>query len=53
MPIYCTSCCRAPFVDICYPADPGETLPDGTRLPDMTGVAITGSALHVYRRRAR
>ncbi len=36
------------FVDVCYPADPGETLPDATALAGYDGVAITGSALHVY-----
>jgi GMP synthase (glutamine-hydrolysing) len=36
------------LVDICYPADPGETLPQPTALEAYDGVAITGSALHVY-----
>jgi GMP synthase (glutamine-hydrolysing) len=36
------------FVDICYPADPGEDLPDGAALEGYDGVAVTGSALHVY-----
>jgi GMP synthase (glutamine-hydrolysing) len=36
------------FVDICYPADPGEILPQPTALEAYDGVAITGSALHVY-----
>jgi GMP synthase (glutamine-hydrolysing) len=36
------------FVGICYPADPGETLPQPTALEAYDGVAITGSALHVY-----
>jgi len=34
-------------VDICYPADPGASLPIGG-LADYDGVAITGSALNVY-----
>src|ERR1700752_372406 len=36
-------------VDICYPADPGANLPIGG-LEGYDGVAITGSALHVYDR---
>jgi GMP synthase (glutamine-hydrolysing) len=36
------------FVDVCYPADPGETLPDGSALEGYDGVAVTGSALHIY-----
>ena len=35
-------------VDICYPADPGSNLPDSMGLEGYDGVAITGSALHVY-----
>jgi GMP synthase (glutamine-hydrolysing) len=35
-------------VDICYPADAGANLPDGTGLEGYDGVAITGSALNVY-----
>ncbi len=35
-------------VDICFPADPGANLPDGTALEAYDGVAITGSSLHVY-----
>jgi GMP synthase (glutamine-hydrolysing) len=35
-------------VDICYPADPGGALPFGAALEAYAGVAITGSALHVY-----
>ena len=38
-------------VDICYPADPGANLPIGG-LEGYDGVAITGSALNVYDRRA-
>jgi GMP synthase (glutamine-hydrolysing) len=38
------------FIDICYPADPGETLPGPGSLEGYDGVAITGSALHVYER---
>jgi GMP synthase (glutamine-hydrolysing) len=36
------------FVDICYPADPAEKLPDGMALEGYDGVTITGSALHIY-----
>jgi GMP synthase (glutamine-hydrolysing) len=36
------------FVDVCFPADPGEALPGGAALEGYDGVAITGSALHVY-----
>lgn len=35
-------------IDICYPADDGAALPGGTALEGYDGVAITGSALHVY-----
>jgi GMP synthase (glutamine-hydrolysing) len=35
-------------VDICYPGDPAATLPDGDSLEGYDGIAITGSALHVY-----
>jgi GMP synthase (glutamine-hydrolysing) len=34
--------------DICFPADPGANLPNGTGLEEYDGVAITGSALNVY-----
>jgi GMP synthase (glutamine-hydrolysing) len=36
------------IVDICYPGDPAATLPDGESLQGYDGIAITGSALHVY-----
>lgn len=36
------------FVDVCFPADPGEALPAGNALEDYDGVAVTGSALHIY-----
>src|SRR5215831_11027231 len=35
-------------VDIAYPADSGANLPDGMALEGYDGVAITGSALHIY-----
>src|ERR1700742_769021 len=35
-------------VDICFPGDPGANLPDGQAIEGYDGVAITGSALHVY-----
>jgi GMP synthase (glutamine-hydrolysing) len=35
-------------VDICFPGDPGANLPTGQALEGYDGVAITGSALHVY-----
>jgi len=35
-------------VDICHPGDPAATLPDGEALEGYDGIAITGSALHVY-----
>lgn len=38
------------IIDICYPADPGANLPDASGLESYDGVAITGSALHVYDR---
>ena len=38
------------IIDICYPADPGANLRDASGLESYDGVAITGSALHVYDR---
>ncbi len=35
-------------VDICYPGDPVAALPEGEALEGYDGIAITGSALHVY-----
>jgi GMP synthase (glutamine-hydrolysing) len=35
-------------IDICYPADEGAELPDRGSLEGYDGVAMTGSALHVY-----
>ncbi len=35
-------------VDICYPGDPAAALPAGQALEGYDGIAITGSALHVY-----
>ncbi len=35
-------------VDICYPADPAASLPAGSALEGFDGIAITGSALHIY-----
>ncbi|HZQ12386.1 MAG TPA: type 1 glutamine amidotransferase [Pseudolabrys sp.] len=35
-------------VDICYPGDPAATLPVGEALEGYDGIAITGSALHIY-----
>jgi GMP synthase (glutamine-hydrolysing) len=36
------------IVDICYPGDPAGHLPVGEALEGYDGIAITGSALHVY-----
>lgn len=36
-------------VDICCPADPGANLPDSGGLASYDGVAITGSALNIYK----
>src|SRR5215470_19730614 len=36
-------------IDIAYPADSGANLPDRMGLEGYDGVAITGSALHVYK----
>src|SRR5471032_955845 len=36
------------MVDICYPGDPTAVLPEGESLAGYDGIAITGSALHVY-----
>jgi GMP synthase (glutamine-hydrolysing) len=35
-------------VDICYPGDSTALLPEGESLQGYDGIAITGSALHVY-----
>jgi GMP synthase (glutamine-hydrolysing) len=35
-------------VDICYPGDTAASLPQGESLEGYDGIAITGSALHVY-----
>ena len=35
-------------VDICYPGDTAAALPTGKSLEGYDGIAITGSALHVY-----
>ena len=35
-------------VDICYPGDATAVLPEGESLTGYDGIAITGSALHVY-----
>lgn len=35
-------------VDTAYPGDPGSSLPAGESLEGYDGIAITGSALHVY-----
>jgi GMP synthase (glutamine-hydrolysing) len=35
-------------VDICHPGDPAAALPAGAALEGYDGIAITGSALHVY-----
>jgi GMP synthase (glutamine-hydrolysing) len=36
------------IVDICYPGDPTASLPAGEALEGYDGIAITGSALHIY-----
>jgi GMP synthase (glutamine-hydrolysing) len=36
-------------IDICYPADPGVNLPDGTDIAGYDGVAITGSGLNLWK----
>jgi len=35
-------------VDICYPADSGANLPDGSGLESYDGIALTGSSLNIY-----
>jgi GMP synthase (glutamine-hydrolysing) len=35
-------------VDICFPGDPAAALPAGEALEGYDGIAITGSALHIY-----
>jgi GMP synthase (glutamine-hydrolysing) len=36
-------------VDICFPADPGANIPDSAGIAGYDGVAITGSALNLWR----
>lgn len=36
-------------VDICYPADPGANIPDSAGVAGYDGVAITGSALNLWK----
>ena len=48
MPTCCATSCRRRIVDICYPGDPAAALPAGEALEGYDGIAITGSALHVY-----
>jgi len=36
-------------VDICFPADPGANLPDSAGIARYDGVAITGSALNLWK----
>jgi GMP synthase (glutamine-hydrolysing) len=36
-------------VDICFPADPGANLPDSAGIAGYDGVAITGSALNLWK----
>jgi len=36
-------------IDICFPADPGAALPGSAGLADYDGVAITGSALNLWK----
>lgn len=36
-------------VDICFPADPGANLPASAGLADYDGVALTGSALNLWK----
>ncbi|MGE3144230.1 MAG: type 1 glutamine amidotransferase [Pseudorhodoplanes sp.] len=40
--------CPESIADICYAADPGANLPSKEGLESYDGVALTGSALHVY-----
>jgi len=35
-------------MDICHPSDLAAVLPEGESLSGYDGIAITGSALHVY-----
>jgi len=36
-------------IDICFPADPGASIPDTAGIAGYDGVAITGSALNLWR----
>lgn len=40
--------CPRAAIDIVFPADAGSFLPDGGAMEAYDGIAITGSALHVY-----
>jgi GMP synthase (glutamine-hydrolysing) len=40
--------CPSARVDVCFPADLGANLPDRGGIEGYDGVAITGSALHIY-----
>jgi GMP synthase (glutamine-hydrolysing) len=43
--------CPRAAVDIVFPADAGSSVPDGGAMEAYDGIAITGSALHVYEHR--
>jgi GMP synthase (glutamine-hydrolysing) len=43
---------RGSLYDICYPADMGSNLPNAAGLADYDGIALTGSALHLWHREA-
>ncbi len=40
--------CPGARIDVCFPADSGANLPDRGGIEGYDGVAITGSALHIY-----
>jgi GMP synthase (glutamine-hydrolysing) len=41
---------RGSVYDVCHPADSGSNLPNGAGLAEYDGIALTGSALHLWNR---
>ena len=41
---------KGSLYDICFPADEGSNLPQGSGLAEYDGIALTGSALHLWHR---
>jgi GMP synthase (glutamine-hydrolysing) len=43
---------KGSLYDICFPTDAGSNLPNAAGLTDYDGIALTGSALHLWQREA-